>query len=206
MGIKHGMAHTRFYKIWSGIKKRCLNESEPNYINYGGRGIKLCPQWLDFKFFYKDMYEGYLKHIEKHGEKNTFIERINNNGHYEPSNCKWATRQEQNNNTRKVKLYPYKGGMLNLMDISKLEGINYRTLRARLLDYHWTLEQALEKSKNKWAKKKHKLYKHNGEMKTLTQIAKDEGINKTTLFDRVKRQKMSVNKAIKTNDKRRLQP
>ena len=200
---RHGMRNTRFYSIWCGIKKRCLNQNEPSYKNYGGRGIKICARWMEFKNFAEDMHESYLIHVAEFGSSNTSIERIDNNKDYESENCKWATRKEQNNNTRQVKLYPYKGNMLNLSDIAKLEGINYGTLRGRVVQYGWTLEQALERSKLKWSKKDHELYKHKGKMKTLSQIAKEEGIKKTTLFHRVKIQKKSIDRAINIIDGRK---
>ena len=199
----HGMSKTKFYNTWLGMKSRCYNEKEISYPNYGGRGIAICEKWMIFENFKDDMHEAFLEHVELYGEKNTSIERVNNNGNYEPDNCKWATTQEQNRNTRQVKLYLYKNQMLNLMEISEIEGINYRTLRARIFQYGWTLEESLKKSKNKWARKGHELFEHKGEMKTLSEIAKGEGINKTTLFDRIKRQKMTIEEAVSINNGRK---
>jgi hypothetical protein len=84
------------YKTWIGIKKRCLNSSANNYVNYGGRGIKVCDRWLEsFENFYADMGR---KPSPEHS-----IDRIDVDGDYEPSNCRWATRREQMLNTRKQK-------------------------------------------------------------------------------------------------------
>lgn len=96
---KHGMHGTRFYFIYHGIKKRCNNKQANNYHNYGGRGIKC--EWLSFNEFKKDMYRSYVAHSKKHGEKNTTIDRINNNGNYNKLNCRWATQSVQNRNTRR---------------------------------------------------------------------------------------------------------
>lgn len=196
MGLKHGMRHTRFYSIWEGVKKRCRNKNSHNYHNYGGRGIKMCEEWNDFVNFKNDMYESYLEHVKKYGESDTSIERIDNNGNYEKNNCKWATRKEQNRNTRQVKLYEYKGEMLDLAEIARRENMNYRTLRSRILTYGWTLEEALEKSQFKWAKRKAELFDYKGQKLRLKRIAEAEGINYVTLHNRVKNIGMNLEEAI----------
>jgi hypothetical protein len=98
-GLIHGMRHTPEYRAWQALKDRCTNSKDVSYKNYGGRGIKVCDQWLDkekgFINFYADMGP---RTSPKHS-----IDRINNDGNYEPGNCRWATRTEQNNNTRRNK-------------------------------------------------------------------------------------------------------
>lgn len=94
--------HTRINNIYHCMINRCYRIDSDSYKNYGGRGITVCDSWKDsFENFKDDMYESYQKHVEEFGEKDTSIDRIDVNGNYEPSNCRWATKAEQVVNTRK---------------------------------------------------------------------------------------------------------
>ena len=93
-GYKHGKYNTKEYHAWEGMKRRCLYPSHANYENYGGRGIAVCRKWLDsFVEFLNDV--GYAP-SNAHS-----IDRINNDGDYEPGNVRWATKSEQSANQRK---------------------------------------------------------------------------------------------------------
>lgn len=92
--LKHGLRSTRIYSIWRGMKQRCCNKNSTHYKYYGERGIKICQEWLNnFMNFYNwAINNGYADNLS--------IDRINVNGNYEPSNCRWITLKEQNDNRR----------------------------------------------------------------------------------------------------------
>ena len=90
--LTHGMRHTPEYRSWAAMKDRCYNKNGSRYQDWGGRGIIICDQWIhSFENFYKDMGPR---------PKGTSLDRINNDGDYEPKNCRWATPFEQSNNRR----------------------------------------------------------------------------------------------------------
>lgn len=91
---KHGLSKTPTYVAWSGMMHRCANPANPRFSHYGGRGIRVCERWHDFMNFLEDM-----------GPKppGLSIDRINNDGNYEPGNCRWATAQQQSANRRPFK-------------------------------------------------------------------------------------------------------
>lgn len=88
--MKHGLTKTAEWKVWARIRRRCFSPQYHCYARYGGRGIKVCDRWEDFNNFLSDMGA-------RPGPKFT-VERMDNDGDYEPSNCKWATMAEQNKN------------------------------------------------------------------------------------------------------------
>lgn len=101
---KHGNSRSQIYKIWSNMKKRCINKKYKFYKDYGGRGIKVCDEWLRedgfINFYNWAMNNGYKEEKSKNGRNLLSIDRIDVNGNYEPLNCRWATNQEQSTNKR----------------------------------------------------------------------------------------------------------
>lgn len=89
---RHGGSYSRLYRIWRGMKQRCLNPRNKRYADYGGRGVTICDAWIDFAGFQRDMGE-------PPGDDWT-LDRIDNDLGYQPGNCRWATRSEQQRNKR----------------------------------------------------------------------------------------------------------
>lgn len=128
---------TRFYRKWADMKTRCLNPNFIEYHRYGGRGIKICERWMKYKNFEEDMLPTYKEGLS--------LDRIDNNGHYEPSNCKWSTRKEQSNNTKRSHPFKFRNKTMNLREWSKLLGIKRSTLAMRIYQYGWSIEKAFTK-------------------------------------------------------------
>lgn len=136
--IKHGLARTKIYTIWIAIKRRCYSKKCADYPDYGGRGIQVCDEWKnDFISFYKwAVSSGYSEGLS--------IDRIDNDGNYEPNNCRWATLTEQANNKRNNCYITYRGQTRTKKQWSKILGINYYTLNSRLRK-GWSIEDALSR-------------------------------------------------------------
>lgn len=133
----HGMTKTKIYQKWLGIKKRCNNPNEQNFRNYGARGIKICKEWKnDFSAF-----RDYVSALPHYGEEGYSLDRINNDGNYEPGNLRWATKHEQNTNRRNSAFYEYKGNKIPLTDLSKLVNVPYGTLRSRYQQHREILKK-----------------------------------------------------------------
>lgn len=131
MNRKHGMSGTRVHNIWLGMLDRCENDRSGDY---GARGILVCDKWRSFEAFYADMGDppgaGYS------------IDRIDVNGHYEPSNCRWATRTEQARNTRANTILRMNGQAMTIAAWSDRTGIKPATICFRLA-HGWGVEKTL---------------------------------------------------------------
>lgn len=117
------------------MKRRCLNKNERSYPVYGGRGILICPKWMNFLGFQEDMGNSFIQGMS--------LERIDNNGNYCKANCKWIPMSEQAKNKRSVILYEHGGRKMSIPEWAQILGIKRRTLYARLKTYKWSLEEAL---------------------------------------------------------------
>ncbi len=131
----HGKTDTKVYETWCRIKARCYNKNNPKYPDYGGRGIEVCARWLNsFENFYEDMGEL--------SSKDHSIDRIDNDGDYEPGNCQWSTRREQGRNKRNNVWLEFKGKRQTVAEWSRETGISDFALYSRVRN-NWTTEQVL---------------------------------------------------------------
>lgn len=121
---RHGKSYTRIHNIWCGIVGRCSNPNIRCWKYYGGRGIEICDRWRVFENFYADMGE---PPTSKHE-----IDRINPDGNYEPSNCRWATRVEQVRNRRNAIKVEYAGELRSIGEISEITGVRSPLIASRL--------------------------------------------------------------------------
>lgn len=138
------MCHSRMYHIWNSMKQRCQNPKAISYRYYGKKGISVCEEWdKSFKTFYDwAICNGYQDDLT--------IDRIDSNGNYEPSNCRWATNKEQQNHTSYNHLYTYKGETLTIIQWAERTGIHPNMLYKRLRR-GWSIEKAITtKSLRKW--------------------------------------------------------
>ena len=121
----HRMSKTRIYQEWQGIKSRCLYVNNGCYERYGGRGIKICEEWTK-------SFESFRDWSFKNGYSEILtIDRINNDGNYEPNNCRWVDNKTQCNNRRSNVVINYKGKDLTMMQVSEVTGIDYKLLISR---------------------------------------------------------------------------
>lgn len=120
-GYKHGGKGTPAYQSWKNMRARCNNVNHPRYMDWGGRGIKVCDRWDYFANFWADM---------GHKPDGHTLERVDNNGHYGPDNCVWASIKTQNSNQRPRKDRRQLSGV-PLTEISIETGVPYSTLVSR---------------------------------------------------------------------------
>ena len=140
MSLSHRMSRTPEHNTWCEIRRRCEDPKRNNYHTHGGRGIKVCERWQKFENFYADMG---ARPSPKHS-----IDRIDNDGNYEPGNCRWATRREQALNTRRNLIVTAFGKTAPLGEFFQngagRTSTGYKRAWKRINKYGWGAERALE--------------------------------------------------------------
>lgn len=126
----HGESYTRLHKVWNGMKQRCNDPNGKEYDRYGGRGIRVCEEWLSYVNF-RDwaLANGYDATAPKGV---CTLDRIDNDGNYEPSNCRWVSLSEQYANKSNLHYITYCGETLSVSQWSKRTGIKFHTLLYRI--------------------------------------------------------------------------
>lgn len=153
---------------------RCTKPYNNSYKIYGGRGIKVCDEWLNDK-------ESFYKWSIEHGYSNGLqIDRINPDGNYEPSNCRWITSKENNNNRRNNKKYEINGEIHTLSQWSDIYDMPFDVVQQRIQDLKWDVKKALTTPI-----RKQRLYTFNGETHNIAEWSRISGVNKRTLKQRL---------------------
>lgn len=138
----HGLSKTAFYRRWVGVVARCTDPKHSSYPHYGAKGVQVCSRWMKFENFAEDMLSSFNEHVAQYGIKNTTIDRISSRGHYEPTNCRWATYQVQIRNRSCTRFLEWKGEKRTIDEWAVITGIDRRTLAKRLED-KWSVERML---------------------------------------------------------------
>jgi len=171
---KHGLRHTTEYTSWASMKGRCLNKNNPKYDRYGGRGIQVCDAWInDFGRFIADMG---LKPSPKHS-----IDRIDNDGNYEASNCRWAIASTQSNNRSTTRIFCYKRMKGTLRSFAMHYGVPYKLLKSRL-EAGWTLDRAIEEPVGADLR----LLTYQGRTQSMSAWGREVGISGACISERVR--------------------
>jgi hypothetical protein len=144
---KHEMSNTRLYTIWALMKYRCCNPSRKEYKRYGGRGIKVCDEWMEFKSFMEwSIANGYSDDLT--------LDRIDNDGDYAPSNCRWVSRQVQAFNKSTNRYITHNGQTKTITQWASDSNIPYYVLKKRIDVLHWDFERAISEPPRKTKKEK----------------------------------------------------
>lgn len=169
----HGGSRTAAYHIWRGMRERCENPNHPSWHRYGGRGIKVCAAWADYAVFIADMGP---RPSTKHS-----LDRTNNDGNYEPGNCRWATALEQGNNRGTNVHITLDGVTKSMSDWARHFRISYAVVQMRRSEGLQGAELFTKRTRREY----HRTITYNGESLTLTQWAKKLNAPYITVWQRV---------------------
>ena len=127
----------RLFTVWSGMKQRCSNPNNHKYPLYGARGISVCSRWFE-------SFDNFVSDMGPRPSSRHSIDRVNNDGNYEPSNCRWATAKEQWENSRQNR-HPVeiKGEKITLSEACRRAGLPYSRVHMRINAYGFSVERAL---------------------------------------------------------------
>lgn len=141
---RHGMWKHPTYRVWVQMKSRCSDANNPGFADYGGRGITICQRWGDFALFWKDMGSSW--------QQGLYLDRINNDKGYHPSNCRWTTMAEQARNTRRNRYIQTPWGRMIVADAARKAGIDKRNVHWRIRA-GWPEDRLLEPPMGTWERR-----------------------------------------------------
>lgn len=172
-GYRHGLTNSRLYNIWDSMKQRCSNSNRKDYDNYGGKGIKVCDEWLDFISFRDWAFmNGY--------KDNLTIERKDFTQNYQANNCEWITIQDQARNKSQNRLITINGETKIIAEWAEIAGISPKALRYRI-ESKWSEDDLLLP-----VGVQYKYYTIEGETKRIGQWSKEYGLQNSTIIKRIK--------------------
>jgi len=183
---KHGYARhfkhrNSTWRAWESMRGRCNNSKAQYFKHYGGRGIKVSEDWDTFESFLRDM-----------GERppNKSLDRIDVNGNYEKSNCRWADAKTQARNRRNTQMVTFNGMSISVAELAEKANIPYGTMKSRICTRGWTVEEAVR------LQGRYKTFMFNGEELTISEIARKTGVSRPLIYERVVRLGWSVEDAV----------
>lgn len=175
---RHGKHKHPIYVCWTHMKERCFTKTCKSYKNYGGRGISVCEEWLDFETFYR--------WAKSNGwQKGLSIERKDNDGNYCPENCTWIPKNQQTKNTRKNVKIEIDGKVLNLSEWARRFGISLGAIYYRVNHKGWPIEKAIITPKTERNRNFAKLILYKNKTLSIVEWSRELGINKNTLYYRI---------------------
>jgi hypothetical protein len=180
----HGMSKTHYFGLWAQMISRCENANDSSYSRYGAKGIKVCDRWHSFENFLADMGDR---------PENTSIDRIDGSGNYEPSNCRWATAEEQAENRKTTRLIKWNGKTQSIVNWAKELGINKNVIKSRL-----TLGWSVDRSFSTPVRQSERRVEFNGKSQPLNHWAKELNVSQSMLWDRLYTFGWSVDRAFTT--------
>lgn len=208
----HGLTGHIHYSRWVNMHRRCYNPEDSAYKSYGGRGITVCEAWQDVAVFVAQLPDGYSDGAE--------IDRINNDGNYEPGNIRWSTTKQNCGNRRSAKLLTFDGRTQSQREWAREIGVPDQMIHDRLTKLGWSVDKALSEptmsvmevakaaSKKRWAEHDTKgrplpktarrvlFVEHDGQQLTLAQLSAVVGIKVKSLYSRIVELKWPVSRAI----------
>lgn len=164
----HGLHRHPLYQVWANMKSRCLNSRHRDYSKYGGRGITVCERW-------QDSFSSFLLDMGERPSEEYSLDRIDNNGPYDPSNCRWATKTEQAQNTRMTHWVEVNGVTKCLSDWAASSGVPLAQL-VRRLQRGWAPERAVRPERSR-----RDLFFYQGDYYTLKSLAEAHGLKPVDL-------------------------